>query len=115
MTNENTAAAEVADQEEVPDFARRIQHVHDALRHLEEGTDGEDDLPELFADFLIKRTGVLAMILMQNLPHDAKSFDKAYWLTIAQEMGPDWIRTFRSVGAFMERVDGFNISAHTPT
>lgn len=32
---------------------------------------------------------------------------KAFWMTVAEELGPDHVETFRSLGAFMKRVDSF--------
>ena len=112
MSNhESTNDIQVGTAAEGATFATRLQNVRDARKLIESAVYGEDDVDELFGDFQIKRPDVFASILMNNLPIDGMSFDKRFWLEVALHMGPDWISTWRKVGAFMDRVDVFNIAS----
>lgn len=51
---------------------------------------------------------MLGQILMDHLPLNRFTMrDKAFWLTVGEYMGPDWIGGLRVVSAFMRKVDEF--------
>ncbi len=50
---------------------------------------------------------IWAKVLMSNLGN-AEEFsaeEKAFWLKVGEELGPDWIAKFRRIGAFMALVE----------
>lgn len=57
----------------------------------------------------------VGQVILKTLPYGPNldlngrwpASQKAYWITVGEELGPDWIETFRSVGAFLKRVEGF--------
>lgn len=55
-------------------------------------------------------TGQLLMEILPSAPDHGQrmsAMQKAFWLQVAEYMGPDWIDEFRKVGAFMSKVDSF--------
>lgn len=89
------------------DFATKLQAVRLALGELASCTD-HPDLPELFADANFIAPDVIAQLLMEYLPIEGMGFaNKAFWLAVAEHMGPDYIESFRKVGGFMNKINEF--------
>lgn len=92
-------------------YARVLARVDKALKELYE-IRGHPDLSELlsFSDTAPMPPDVLAQLLMNVLPLDKSTMPgnvKAFWAEVGEYMGPDWIASFRKVGAFMHRMDQF--------
>lgn len=76
-----------------------------------------DDLEELPTGFstLHLRPRHLAQLIMERLPVPGadderikmEDDERLYWLKVADYFGPDWIQSFRKVGAFMQKVESF--------
>lgn len=102
------------------EFALAIETVRAAIVALK-ASDERGDLGELL-DAASLGTGpllpanVMGQLLMELLPlEDAPEGAvarmpleaKTYWAAVAEWMGPDWLESYRRVGAFMIKVEGF--------
>ena len=89
------------------DFTKDLEIVRAAIANLEGACNRQEgDLPELLTEAL--PTEITAQLLMNALPIEGMGFNnKAYWLAVAEYMGPDYIKSLRHVAAFMAKVDEF--------
>jgi hypothetical protein len=72
----------------------------------------QPDYTEFTEDLTMTSGEAFGQVLLKNLPHviDGERMNartKAFWITVAEELGPDWIEAVRVAAAFMKRVDGF--------
>jgi hypothetical protein len=89
------------------DFAKDLEIARAAIANLEGACKRQEgDLPELLTEAL--PANITAQLLMNALPDLTMNFaNKAYWLDVANHMGPDFIKALRHVAAFMAKVDEF--------
>jgi hypothetical protein len=95
-------------------FAAARQQVFDGLATLNANP---GDLGELLGGDargtggFILTPEALGQILMDHLPINANerlhANEKAYWLAVADWLGPDWLASMRKVAAFMDKVESF--------
>lgn len=91
-------------------FARDLQVARDSVRTLN-NLDGKD-LSELFHEMRFSEgrlnPAVFAQILMEHFPANPMLPDeKMFWVQVADHLGPDYIREFRRVGGFMNKLGEF--------
>lgn len=105
----NTPEGKAAHEAAMADFHAKAPIVQDAIRIL----NADEDPGELLDPADNIEPAALAAILLSVLPtadmEGARLSVEArvYWMRVADAMGPDWIREFRRVGAFMDKVDQF--------
>lgn len=89
------------------DFAKDLEIASAAIANLEGACKRQEgDLPELLTEALPAE--ITAQLLMNALPIEGMGFaNKAYWLAVANHMGPDYIKSLRHVAAFMAKLDEF--------
>ena len=74
---------------------------------------GESDYHENTDELSKLDPRAVGQVILKTLPvsgiHGVRwtPAEKAFWISVGEEFGPDWIDTFRSVGAFLKRVEGF--------
>lgn len=96
--------------EENTAYAKNLQKFWDAVEAMNEAARAvQGDLPELVAwgdEFF--EPGLFAALLMRATNEGKLDRQtKFFWLEVAEEMGPDYIKGFRHVGGFMAKVDEF--------
>lgn len=83
--------------------------VIEAIRTIARAADTDPTLVSEAADQMSPNG--LAEIVRQFLPDGERIHmtdeQKAFWLTFAAQVGPDWIAPFHHVGGFMKKVDEF--------
>lgn len=97
------------------ELPRTPQNLISAIKYLcEELLDlepEEDAGAILGSGTFIKRPQFTAAMVMQLLPHDGPTRltneQKLFWMQFAETLGPDWIQSWRKVGAFMDKVESF--------
>lgn len=68
------------------------------------------DMQEWTVELKDLQANAFAQVLMEHLPIGDMRWsasNKAFWIEVAEHMGPDWIAEFRKVGAFMHKVESF--------
>lgn len=91
------------------EFAELLQAARDGMAALAEAAD-QGHLEEITAD-LDLRPAVLAQLIMEGVsdPEGSRMTPrtKAYWIEVADHMGPDWIGGLRRAAAFMDKTESF--------
>jgi hypothetical protein len=87
----------------------RLKLAVEIINNNLDGVEDPTELAEALNDIGFTSPYVFGQLLMENLGNcdrfDAE--EKAFWLTVGQHMGPDWIAKFCKVGAWMRRADEF--------
>lgn len=96
----------------IDDVCNRIETLEALLKAEDLTVDEIGDRCREQARLRFSNPSLLAFVLMANLestmsvePIDLTTEDKAFWLIVANELGPDWIAKFRRIGHFMNVVD----------
>lgn len=89
-------------------FATDLQHARDAIETLESVAKRQKgELPEIFHEVSLSPV-LFGQLLMQHLPIEGMAFaNKAFWLAVAEAIGPDYVHSFRHVGGFMGKTNEF--------
>jgi hypothetical protein len=92
-----------------PATAIEMVRLATALLNAVAETPDYHEFTEDLCDLSAEATG---QVVLKRLPHvlDGARMTteaKAFWMTVADELGPDWTEAFRMVGAFMKRVESF--------
>lgn len=90
-------------------FAQRYKQIESVAKTLNAPSDYPEALGEAFANNCLK-AAVFGIIMMQHLPAPESNMDldaKQYWMSVAHELGPEWIESFRRTAAFMAKVEQF--------
>lgn len=92
-----------------------IELLRVAIAALNKVCSSGNDYYEFTEDLNQLSPAAVGQIILKTLPYGRNldpqgrwpASQKAYWLGVSEELGPEWIESFRAVGAFMKRVEGF--------
>lgn len=94
----------------VPEVVEAMQLVGEIMWYLAEHDETDTVREEVGEAFAKLPPHILAPIVMQHLPHVDTAMTyaaKTYWLSMADELGPDWLESFRTAANWMRMAGRF--------